>query len=811
MVLPLAVVLCGLTVSQAAALQIAAITATPSPSVPRYAKLEIAFQIAGSTATAMQWPYDERPPRGVPAGTGITVNAVFTDPDGRRFTQPAFYSEEFLDEVRDGRDWHLPTGSFGWKVRFSPNRAGAWTYKIVAIDRGGSAESPLHGFTVTASDNKGFVRVSKADPRYFEFDDGSPFHAMGLNLPDFLGRPSAGGAPAYARLSAAGVNLVRVWASSVYGSAWNGWIGGRNQYRGYLPVTGLVPFRDAVTGRSTLAMKLDYEAGGDTGWFDACRMQLWWEDQAESVKPDTRYRLRVEYFGEGISGPRNPAFPNYGIVTKIDDAWLPACYEPGMGAPATAYGGNTTGVGSIGGTWYSGNASFLPRMYLALENVLQGAAYVRSVSLREDLGNGEFGAEMMVRPSMEHELYVPEERAYSLDRIVEHAERSGVYLKLVVMDLNDKIYLKMADDGSWAATDNVDGFYGLGRGMNKTRWLQQMWWRSLQARWGYSPSIHSWELTNEGDPNLTKHYQLADEFGKFMHCRAFGVEPGIGDGAECKLRHPNAHMVTTSFWKGFPAREFWSNAKYPNVDYADVHAYVSTSAAPYADRQLMQHDAAFYHAWHSERFASMRIRKPIVRGEAGLDSPDEQNETVLGLARDSTGVWLHNFLWAGLDSGALHELYWWNTHIWANPANIIGAYRAVSRFLSDVPLNRGRYVDWGGTVTNSSLRAVGQKNTAAGAMHLWVQNRAHTWKNVVDGVAISPASGSVVVPGFSPGARYALERWDTYIPDGRADDIETLTADATGSLTINVASLLTDAAFKIRVEPAGTPRGRTGR
>ena len=320
-------------------------------------------------------------------------------------------------------------------------------------------------------------------------------------------------------------------------------------------------------------------------------------------------------------------------------------------SPATA--ATATGFGSIEGRWSSGRRNFLPRMYLALENVVRGTAQILSVSLREELSDGTLGPEMMAKPSMEHDLYVPEEKAFSLDKIVERAERNGVYLKLVVMDLNDKIYLKMADDGSWATTDNLDGFYGLGRGLNRTRWLQQMWWRYLQARWGYSPSIHSWELTNEGDPNLVKHYELADEFGKFMHCRAFGVEPGAGDGIPCALQHPNAHMVTTSFWKGFPAREFWSNAEYPNVDYADVHAYVSTSFAPDADRQLMQHDAAYYHAWHSRHLASLRVGKPVVRGEAGLDSPGEQSESVLGLNRDSKGVWLHNFLWSGLDSGAL--------------------------------------------------------------------------------------------------------------------------------------------------------------
>ena len=800
----------GLSVSQAAALQITGIRAVPSRTVPRFTKLEITFQITGAGANTMQWPYDPAPPNGIQAGTGITVNAVFTDPEGRQFTQPAFYSEEFLDEVREGRDWHLPTGAFAWKVRFSPNRVGVWAYKIVAVDRSGTAESRLYRFTVGASAKKGFVKVSAADSRYFEFDDGMPFNPAGLNLPDYLGSPSTQGAAAYERLSANGVNLVRVWISSVYGSAWNDWIGGRNQYRGYLPVTGLVPFHDAATARTALAMRLDYEAGGDTGWFDACRMQLWWEDQAASITPNTRYRIRVEYHAEGIRGPRMPAFSDYGVVAKIDSGWYPKCYEPGQGAPVTSYGRNNSGFGYVEGVWHSGNANFLPRMYVALENVVQGAAYVRSVSLREDLGNGQFGAEMMIRPSMEHDLYVPDEKAYSLDKIVENAERNGVYLKLVLMEKNDKIYLKTADNGDWAASDNPDGFYGLGRAMNKTRWLQQTWWRYLQARWGYSTNIHSWELTNEGDPSLTKHYELTDELGKFMHCRVFGVEVGTGDGNRCSWRHPNAHMVTTSFWKGVPAREFWMNSRYPNVDYADVHAYVSTSFAPYADRQLMQYDAAYYRTWHSQHLASMHIGKPIVRGEGGLDSPDEQSASVLGLDRDSTGIWLHNFLWSGLDSGALHELYWWPEHIWSNRADIIGAYRALSAFLGNVPLNKGGYVDWNGTVTNPALRVVGQKNTATGSLHLWVQNRAHTWKNAVDGVAVSPVSGSVVVPGFKPGTSYALERWDTDVPGGRVASVEKLVSDSTGSVTITIASLLTDLAFKIQADRADAPRG-TGR
>jgi hypothetical protein len=267
-------------------------------------------------------------------------------------------------------------------------------------------------------------------------------------------------------------------------------------------------------------------------------------------------------------------------------------------------------------------------------------------------------------------------------------------------------------------------------------------------------------------------------------------------------------MVTTSFWRWFPARAFWGNRKYPNVDYADVHAYVSTSFAPDADRTLMQYDAAYYHEWHSRYFASLRVGKPVVRGEAGLDAPDRQDEAALGLTRDTIGVWLHNFLWSTLDQGGLGELYWWTGHIWNDAYDHRDAFRAVREFMADVPLNRGGYEDWNGEVTPPVLRVVGQKHVGRGSMHLWVQNPGHTWKNVVDGTAIVPRSAQVVVPGFAAGRRYVLERWDTHVPGGRISGREELVADASGRLAIAVASLLRDVALKVRPVGAG-PATRT--
>ena len=117
----------------------------------------------------------------------------------------------------------------------------------------------------------------------------------------------------------------------------------------------------------------------------------------------------------------------------------------------------------------------MPRLYMGLENVTEGEVYVDSVSLQEDFGNGQYGPEIMVEPSMEYELYFSQEESYDLDKLIDLAERHGVYLKLVLMDKNDKIYYKIEDNGDFVVDgpDNLDGFYGVERALNKARWLQQ--------------------------------------------------------------------------------------------------------------------------------------------------------------------------------------------------------------------------------------------------------------------------------------------------------------------------------------------------
>jgi hypothetical protein len=80
---------------------------------------------------------------------------------------------------------------------------------------------------------------------------------------------------------------------------------------------------------------------------------------------------------------------------------------------------------------------------------------------------------------------------------------------------------------------------------------------------------------------------------------------------------------------------------------------------------------------------------------------------------------------------------------------------------------------------------------------MWVQNMDHTWKNVVDGIPIAPVSGSIAIAGFQPNRTYALEWWDTYKTTNQKYLTESIVADSSGVLTIEIVDLVKDVAIKV--------------
>jgi hypothetical protein len=115
--------------------------------------------------------------------------------------------------------------------------------------------------------------------------------------------------------------------------------------------------------------------------------------------------------------------------------------------------------------------------------------------------------------------------------------------------------------------------------------------------------------------------------------------------------------------------------------------------------------------------------------------------------------------------------------------------------MTGIPLNSGRYEDVAATVSHSDLRVLGQKDRQTGTGHVWIDNRQHTWRAVVNGTTISGVSGTVRIAMGTPNASYAITWYDTQT--GLPSGTETRSADGAGTLTLNVSDLRTDVAARI--------------
>lgn len=749
----------------------------PNSQIPRFEKFEVTFQVS-TTATNLQLPYDANPPAGITPAIGISVEGEFS-PDNWQtiYTQPAFYYQDFDYQIKDGREWMYPQG-YAWKLRFAPMQIGTWQYRIRATDASGTTLTAPQSFTVTTSNNPGFVRVS-SDPRYFELSDGTYFPGLGYNMNynqiDWV-NPVLSNQSNFQKMSQNGIQVVRLWISqwAIWGSSWNPWYGIRNDYDGYIPRTGLELWPGETP---SVGLILSYSSG-NSNYYDACRFIGGYQAQP-AVKQNTNYRIRIRYSAANITGPRNPAFPGYGLVAKVqnpnDGNWHTQCYEPGdpqNGVKVTGYGLNTSGWTFLEGQWSSGTSDFLPMFYIALENVNAASNPWVDIDTVEILDPN--GVNIVTKPSMEHQTYFMQRNSFAFDKVVDLAHQYGIYLRPVIMEKNEQIENEIGYNGNTANFSN-DNFYGDYRNTTAVRWWQKAWWRYLQARWGYSTNIHSWELLNEGDPYNTRHYTLADELGKYMH--QFG----------------NKHLVSTSTWHSFPRDEFWANAAYPDVDFADYHQYIPKQDDPthFYDTALATYDISM---WLGAK-QSGGAGKPVIRGETGLTDAGTEPGTS-DLLPDTGAVWLHNLIWGGINSGGLIESYWYsNSHIYTSSFDYRNKYGNYYRFIKDVPLNNGNYQDLAATVSNPNLRVWGQKDLTNNKAHLWIQNKNHTWKNVVDKISIAPLSGTITIAGFKPNSDYTLQWWDTYT--GVSTSSNSIVSNAQGTVTFSVSNLTTDVAAKI--------------
>jgi hypothetical protein len=438
--------------------------------VPRYKKLELTFDII-SVANNMQWPYDPAPPAGLQPGTGITVNALFSQDNWQIvYSQPAFYFQDFQEEVKGGKEWLYPSGNFTWKVRFAPHQTGEWQVKVVAQDAGGLTESKPFTFTVVESAYKGFIRASSNDTRYFEYDEGSYFPGLGYNMNyravDWV-NPVLSNQTKFQKMSENKIQRARIWLSqwAIFGSAWNMWRSHVDNY--YIPTPAL-SFTEIHTD-SDLSLKVAAD-------WNRCVLTNW-ETAAPAVKRNTDYRIRVRYKTTGIpASPTliDPSNPSYGFVIKTG-GWLwgnseqEKCSYPGVGTVVSNYvDENTSDWQILEGTINTGNSDFLPRIYLTMANLTQGTTYVDHVWVQEDLGNGQYGPNVIYKPDMDHHRYMDQRNSYAFDKVLALAEANDVYLRLVVHEKNDWIMNRIDYDGNFSLNQSNDYFYGNQRNISLT-------------------------------------------------------------------------------------------------------------------------------------------------------------------------------------------------------------------------------------------------------------------------------------------------------------------------------------------------------
>ena len=144
----------------------------------------------------------------------IRLDATFTLPSGRSMTVPAFWYQGYQRSLSGGYESDTPAGSPGWRVRFTPPEAGAYSLALIILTNGQPSGSPANtGFTVptgSVPSRYGYVGTTPAK-RYFQTGDGQGLPLTGEDV----AWPSAQGTYDYdtwfASMQAAGENFARIW------------------------------------------------------------------------------------------------------------------------------------------------------------------------------------------------------------------------------------------------------------------------------------------------------------------------------------------------------------------------------------------------------------------------------------------------------------------------------------------------------------------------------------------------------------------------------------------------------------------------
>jgi hypothetical protein len=400
----------------------------------------------------------------------VDLVVVLNTPDGEQIVLPAFYYQNYerreLNQGRGRSNWLYPVANGTWKARFAPMQTGTYVATAKLTDKAGTIQSQSVRFDCVSSPKKGFIRISKKDPRFMEFSNGEPFFSIGQNLA-FIGEGQyvtlSKAEEIFGKLADNGANFIRIWtgchdwalAIEAKKSAW-----GRSWSRENIAVPMPNSENDPDAPK---CVKIDKSVTVSPS-------------HPVALKPNTHYVLSGRFLSENTSGLR---------IRIGSDTWeIP--FSSGAGQWQDFEREFTTAE----------NEFWLGRM--TLEPLGTGEIWLDNLSLKETPDGPELLWEADVnRPVMG--VYNQLD-CFMLDELVEAARNKGIYLMLCV--LTRDLYMKhLADDSSEEYETAVQ--------------YAKKFMRYAVARWGYSTNVAAWEYFNEIDPGLPTN-RFYNELGDYL-------------------------------------------------------------------------------------------------------------------------------------------------------------------------------------------------------------------------------------------------------------------------------------------------------
>jgi hypothetical protein len=409
--------------------------------------------------------------------------------------------------------------------------------------------------------------------------------------------------------------------------------------------------------------------------------------------------------------------------------------------------------------------------------------------------------------------------AWIIDQVVKQADIDGVSLQLTAWNANQDY-----GSGCYALADVATSLCASYRGRNNQTLVESRLYYD-EARWGYSPSVLSWELFNEyGATNLTSFWT-----GRTSSAAADSV-PGViswlNNYNNPRTSNQDSHILTSS------CSSLHKPGSCDPIDQVEIHFYASPKSV---DTRIQ---ASFLKlGWFC------KSGRPCILSEYGVsgDTPADPNTWVA-----------HKGLWLALASNYSGAWYWyaeenlnntsntpanpaietpfagdqgpWDSSTGASSPNPYTVYRGITTFLKSWPASDGRLgldsYAWKPTIVTGAIVSRTKQPAAGlttagmiGASSMTGEMTAFVWfvnaasnggdpTTATGGYPVVPA-GSVTVSAcsgcddFKPGADYLVQWWDTDTGTVLAGNTTETTASPEGSVTLQTPAISTDIAVTI--------------